>query len=419
MYQISKRLTIAGAFLSLACGFLLTQQPAKAATTSQEATPTTQVVKANSNVLDQGVDGTCKWDIVKDGDEGVLTIHAGQLNPGGLSYAINDSNFDNTGEVNKIVIDPGVIAPEDSSNLFANFFNAKEFVGLSNLDTTQVTNMTSMFSDCSVKELDLSNWDTSKVTNMNSMFAECRKLEKVNTKSFNTKNVTNMIQMFFSCWNLRKIDISNFETPKLEKAGEIFGGDCLDYVDMRNFDSSKIDGSIDVFEIAYICKLTVGPKLTNQYFPQPLPGQIFDDNGIKKVETDEYWIALNGPDKGVKKPSFEMQHIKRDQPVTYIIENKALTNSYTEYKTVTRTIKIHSYEVNQPIEPVIFTQKATIHRQVTINDDGTKTYGEWSKDYWEEYNAPNTNTGNMPRPAKVAKQIVDGNTQDQTVDIYY
>ena len=60
MYQISKRLTTAGAFLSLACGFLLTQQPTKAATTSQAATQTTKVVKVDSNVLDQGVDGTCK-----------------------------------------------------------------------------------------------------------------------------------------------------------------------------------------------------------------------------------------------------------------------------------------------------------------------------------------------------------------------
>ena len=76
-----------------------------------------------------------------------------------------------------------------------------------------------------------------------------------------------------------------------------------------------------------------------------------------------------------------MISVKRDQPVTYILENN---NSYNEYKTVTRTIKIHSYEVNQPIEPVIFTKKATIHRQVNINDDGTKTYGELSKDYWEE-----------------------------------
>ena len=75
-----------------------------------------------------------------------------------------------------------------------------------------------------------------------------------------------------------------------------------------------------------------------------------------------------------KKSSGEMISVKKDQPVTYILGNN---NSYTEYKTVTRTIKIHSYEVNQPIEPVIFTQKATIHRQVNINYDGTKTYGEW------------------------------------------
>ena len=416
MYQISKRLTTAGAFLSLACGFLLTQQPTKAATTSQAATPTTQVVKADSNLIKQGVDGTCKWDLVKDGNEGVLTIHAGQLDPGAI--------FDNIKypldiEVTKLVIDPGVIAPKDSSGLFSSLSNAKEFVGLPNLDTSQVTNMSDMFDACGVKELDLSNWDTSKVTNMRFMFADCFNLEKINLKSFNTKNVTTMQCMFFGCTKIRKLDLSSFETPKLEDADEMFDGDGdrLDYVDMRNFGNPKISQIGDIFIHGFICKLTVGPKLTNVYFPQPLLGQIFDDNGIKKVVTGYNWIALNGPDKGVKKYPSEMQYVKRDQPVTYIIENKAFNNSYTEYKTVTRTIKIHSYQ--DPIEePVIFTQKATIHRQVTINDDGTKTYGEWSKDYWEEYDAP-VEDSRYPDKYKVNKQIVDGNTQDQTVDIYY
>ena len=413
MYQISKRLTTAGAFLSLACGFLLTQQPTKAATTSQAAIPTTQVVKADSNVLGQGVDGTCKWDIVKDGDEVVLTIHAGQLDPGDLSGKINNHLSD---EVTKIVIDPGVIAPKESSGLFG-FYNAKEFIGLSNLDTSQVTSMNSMFSGCDVKELDLSNWDTSKVTDMSNMFATCNNLEKINFKSFNTKNVKSMHDMFFACPKLRKIDLSSFETPNLINAYMMFGEDDIDYLDMRNFDSSKINGSFDIFDIGYICKLTVGPNFTNVYFPQPIRGQIFDDNGIKKVVTGDDWIALNGPDKGAKKNSEEMEDVKRDQPVTYVIENKALNNSYTEYKTVTRTIKIHSYR-DFIDEPVIFTQKATIHRQVTINYDGTKTYGEWSKDYWEEYHAPVTSAG-TPVQSKVDKQIVDGNTQDQTVDIYY
>ena len=421
MYQISKRLTMAGAFLGLACGFLLTQQPNKAATTSQAATPTTQVVKADSNVLGQGVDGTCKWDIVKDGDEGVLTIHAGQLDPGNLGNLDEITNYYLMSEITKIVIDPDVIASKDSSGLFSSFVNAKEFVGLSNLDTSQVTNMAYMFDICGAKELDLSNWDTSKVTNMNSMFAGCTNLEKINLKSFNTKNVTNMNQMFFQCNKLRKLDLSSFETPKLDKAEMMFGGDAhsIDYVDMRNFDNPKNSHIYNIFDMGYICKLTVGPNFTNIYFPQPISGQIFDDNGIKKVVTSQTWIALNGPDKGVKKDSSEMQYVKRDQPVTYMIENKAFNNSYTEYKTVTRTIKIDpEQDFLYMTEPVMFTQKATIHRQVTINDDGTKTYGEWSKDYWEEYDAPAPNWSN-PDDYKVAKQIVDGNTQDQTVDIHY
>lgn len=408
MYKISKRLTMAEAFLSLACGFLLTQQPTKAATTSHAATPTTQVVKVDSNVLDQGVDGTCKWDVVKDGDEEVLTIHAGQLDPGSifdkLKYHIDIENT-------KLIIDPGVIAPKDSSHLFSSFQN---IVGLPNLNTSHVTNMADMFVACGVKELNLNNWDTSNVTDMNDMFGECRKLEKVNVKSFNTKNVKNMNSMFFGCQELRKLDISNFETPKLERAYMMFGGDphIMDYVDMRNFGNSHING---IFDMAYICKLTVGPKLTNTDFPNTVVGKIFDDNGIKKVVTGHNWIALNGPDKG--KDYGEMRDVKRDQPVTYVLENKTLINSYTEYKTVTRTIKIHPYQDNI-VEPVIFTQKATIHRQVTINDDGTKTYGEWSKDYWEEYDAPAPNWKN-PDYYKVDKQIVDGNTQDQTVDIHY
>ena len=412
MYQISKRLTMAGAFLSLACGFLLTQQPTKAATTSQAATPTTQVVKADSNVLDQGVDGTCKWDIVKDGDEGVLTIHAGQLDPGYLSGKINNHLSD---EVTKIVIDPGVIAPKDSSQLFGSFYGVKEYVGLSNLDTSQVTDMESMFGSCVVKELDLSNWDTSKVTDMSNMFATCNNLKKINLKSFNTKNVKSMHDMFFGCAKLHKLDLSSFETPNLTNIDLMFGEDDIDYLDMRNFGNSHINW---IFDIGYICKLTVGPNFTNVYFPQPIRGQIFDDNGIKKVVTGDDWIALNGPDKGAKKNSEEMEDVKRDQPVTYVIENKPLINPYNEYKTVNRTINLHLLPYPYNNEIISFTQKATIHRQVTVNDDETKTYGEWSKDYWDEYNAPYIESMS-PRPAKVAKQIVDGNTQDQTVDIYY
>lgn len=53
-----------------------------------------------------------------------------------------------------------------------------------------------------------------------------------------------------------------------------------------------------------------------------------------------------------------------------------------------------------------------------VNDDGTKTYGEWSKDYWKEFNTPSQDI-RFFNSSKVDKQIVNCNTQDQTVDIYY
>ena len=134
------------------------------------------------------------------------------------------------------------------------------------------------------------------------------------------------------------------------------------------------------------------------------------------VATNNTWIATSGSEKGILKTSDEMKNVTRTEPITYTPELKPLINMSTEYKTVTRTINIH-LPYDQGINSIV--QKATIHRRVTVNSDGTKTYSEWTKDYWDEYNALAINNGDLPRPSKVDKQIVDGNTQDQTVDIYY
>ena len=52
MYQISKRLTMAGAFLGLAWRFLLIQQSTKAANKVQAATPTTQKIINQNNKIE-------------------------------------------------------------------------------------------------------------------------------------------------------------------------------------------------------------------------------------------------------------------------------------------------------------------------------------------------------------------------------
>ena len=368
-----------------------------------------QAVKADSNIIDQGIDGTCHWEEVQEGDDVVLNVHAGKL----------DDKSGLPQYVNKIVIDPGVVAPQNSWHLFSDN-SASEIDGLNNLDTSHVTNMSEMFFDSTnLKSLDMSNWDTSNVTNMNAMFSTCQSLTNLDLSSFDTTKVINMEDMFCANFKLKKLDLSNFYTPNLIYADYTFYNVNFESLDIRNFDTSKLKPGY-FFEVATIGKLTVGKNFKNVDFPQIYKGRIYNLDNTKRIGISENWIALNGPEKGVKKNYRDMTDVTRTETVTYVPETKPLLDNYTEYKTITRTINLHLPKTNGNDEDEIlsFIQKANIHRQVTINNDNSKTYGEWSKDYWEEYKAPSEFI-ESPKPAKVDKKIVDGNTQDQTVDIYY
>ena len=83
---------------------------------------------------------------------------------------------------------------------------------LSKFDTSNVTSMSRMFKECRVlTSLDLSNFDTSKVRSMSNMFDLCQALTSVNVSSFNTSNVTNMLCMFIGCAELASLDLSSFD----------------------------------------------------------------------------------------------------------------------------------------------------------------------------------------------------------------
>ncbi|MEB7518902.1 BspA family leucine-rich repeat surface protein, partial [Enterococcus hirae] len=79
--------------------------------------------------------------------------------------------------IKKIVLSGKVVAPENADLLFTgdntkgNLTNVTEIEGLSQLDTSKVTDMSYMFYGMSsVTSLDLSNFDTSEVITMNYMF---------------------------------------------------------------------------------------------------------------------------------------------------------------------------------------------------------------------------------------------------------
>lgn len=150
----------------------------------------------------------------------------------------------------KIVCEQGTVLPADSSGLFSNGNIGKVIeIDLSNADTSEVTNMESMFrsqrnmtslnissfntsnvtnmkkmfESCgSLSSLDVSSFDTSNVENMQNMFAGCKNIRSLNLQSFDTGNVTNMNYMFFDCLNLRNLDLSTFNTSKVTNMGSMF-----------------------------------------------------------------------------------------------------------------------------------------------------------------------------------------------------
>ena len=85
-----------------------------------------------------------------------------------------------------------------------------------NIDTSNVTNMNSMFYGCSsLQSLDVSGFDTINVTRINSMFYGCSSLQTLDVSGFDTNNVTNMGSMFYGCKTLTQLDLTNWDASKV------------------------------------------------------------------------------------------------------------------------------------------------------------------------------------------------------------
>lgn len=84
----------------------------------------------------------------------------------------------------------GVNAREATPFLFCFYSGARE-MALSNLHTDEATDMTCMFTECSVlAQLDLTGWNTAAVTGMAGMFRACSALNDPDLSCFDVANVT-------------------------------------------------------------------------------------------------------------------------------------------------------------------------------------------------------------------------------------
>ena len=153
------------------------------------------------------------------------------------------------------VSETNIEANQNSSYLFYYLSNVKE-IAFDNFDTSQVTNMGSMFRDCSsLTSLDVSKFKISRVTNISLMFASCNNVTSLDVSKFDTRKVTNMSYMFYNCRVLTSLDVSKFDTSQVTNMSAMFY-DCsgLTSLDVSKFDTSKVTDMSYMFQ--YCNRLT-------------------------------------------------------------------------------------------------------------------------------------------------------------------
>lgn len=262
-----------------------------------------------------------------------------------------------------------VIFPVDSSYLFAGWDGENsrgtivtERITFNNIDTSNVTNMASMFNGCSsltslgldvsgfdtsevinmshmfnacnaLTVLDLSNFNTSKVTDMSYMFNTCEILTSLDISSFDTSNVTNMENMFGSCYALAALNLSNFTTPNLKDMSKMFM-QCrnLQSLDLSNFSTSDNTNMSHLFDYCIKLKqVTLGGKFKFINYSEDktvlLPGQ----NNVNIPGADEKWYISNS-DQGYNSTQAAVYHNEQNTITTYYAvksEAPSSTNTFS------------------------------------------------------------------------------------------
>ncbi|EMF0509080.1 BspA family leucine-rich repeat surface protein [Enterococcus hirae] len=259
-----------------------------------------------------------------DENTGVLTIGAGELSSYKESPWSENKKVDATA-IKKIVLSGKVVAPENSFLLFSGNTsadkptNVTEIEGLSQLDTSNVTDMSKMFKGMSsITSLDVSGFDTSKVTNMQHMFSGMSSVTSLDVSGFDTSNVTDMANMFRGMSSVTSLDVSGFDTSNVTTMENIFYNiSSVTSLDLSVFDTSNVTTMQDIFKDTPLAKLTLGDHF-----------KAVGDTGLSAPKAlndgDQLtgnWIREDGQSKGYSPADFMTNYGTGDLTAgTYVAE---------------------------------------------------------------------------------------------------
>lgn len=115
---------------------------------------------------------------------------------------------------------------------------------------SSVTDLDATFKGCeSLTELDLSGSNSENVKDMKEMFYGCKALSKLVLTDFKTEQVTTMQSMFFFCSTLETLDVSSFNTENVTTMLGMFNNcSSLRSLDLPGFNTANVTQMSSMFK---------------------------------------------------------------------------------------------------------------------------------------------------------------------------
>ena len=140
----------------------------------------------------------------------------------------------------------------DTSNvttMFAMFNGATSFnQDIGGWDTSSVTTFSNMFNGYTIFNQNIASWDTSNVTNMETMFHN-NEVFNQDIGSWDTSNVTTMATMFMGAISFNQ-DIGNWDTSNVNQMTTMFTGASSFNQDIGGWDTSNVAYMTRLFDAA-------------------------------------------------------------------------------------------------------------------------------------------------------------------------
>jgi surface protein len=160
-------------------------------------------------------------------------------------------------------------------------------IDVSSFDTSNVTDMSHMFGGCYSKSIDVSSFDTRQVTDMSYMFEYCGALQ-LDTSHFSGKNVKNVSRMFYEATGISYVDLSSFDASPTIAEG-MFKGCSAETIKLsNNFDTSKCIDMSNMFNQCYNIKEIKFPKLFTTENVRTMSSMFNHCTSLEKIDISSF-----------------------------------------------------------------------------------------------------------------------------------